>query len=108
MRNQEVFGHFRLTLASLALIGFAMLSAAPRAHADDCQKHTEKAVHDWHKAVEHHGEKSDAAKYARNEVRAAQQACWDTEHRWWDPNEHRWHYDRDWDDINHHDQDDAH
>lgn len=99
MRNDGTFWHLKFTLASLALTGFAMVCAAPRAHADDCQKHTEKAVHDWQKAVQHHGEKSDAAKYAKKEVREAQQACWDTEHRWWDPEANRWHYDKDWDDM---------
>lgn len=107
MRMNLFSWHLRFTLASLALTGFAMLSAAPRAHADDCKKQTEKAVKDWHKAVQHEGTKSDAAKYAKHEVRNAQQACWDTQRRWWDPEEHRWHTDKDFDDI-HLDQADNH
>jgi hypothetical protein len=92
---------FKITLACIALTGVALLGAAPQLRADDCNKQTDKAVHDWQKAAEHHGSKSDAAKYASHEVRDAQQACWDKEHRWWDPGEHRWRYDHDFDDINH-------
>lgn len=101
MRNRMRSWHSRLTLAAAGLTGFAMLCGAPQLRANDCKKQTEKAMHDWHKAVQHEGTKSDAAKYAKNEVRNAQQACWDTQHRWWDPDQHRWHYDKDFDDIDH-------
>lgn len=100
MRISGISWNFKLSMASLALTGLAALFATPQtARADDCKKQTEKAVKDWHKAVEHEGTKSDAAKYAKNEVRGAQKACFDREHRWWDPAEHRWHYDKDWDDL---------
>ena len=99
MRIGGIGWQFRLTVASLALTGLASLCAAPPAHADDCKKQTEKAMKDWNKAVQHEGTKSDAAKYAKNEVRNAQKACYDREHRWWDPEQHRWHYDKDWDDL---------
>jgi hypothetical protein len=107
MRNRPGSWYSKLTLAAAVLTGFAMLCGAPQLRADDCQKQTEKAVHDWHKAIQHEGTKSDAAKYAKHEVRNAQQACWDSQHRWWDPDQHRWHYDKDFDDINH-DQDIRH
>jgi hypothetical protein len=100
MRKRPHSWYSKLTLAAAGLTGCAMLLGAPQLRADDCQKQTQKAVHDWNKAVEHEGTKSDAAKYAKHEVREAQQACWDREHRWWDPNEHRWHYDKDFDDMN--------
>ncbi len=93
MRNGTRSWYSKFTLAAAGLTGFVMLLGAPQLRADDCQKQTEKAVHDWHKAVEHEGTKSDAAKYAKHEIRNAQQACWDREHRWWDPDQHQWHYD---------------
>ena len=100
MRKRRRSWYSKLTLAAAGLTGCAMLLGAPQLRADDCQKQTQRAVHDWNKAAQHEGTKSDAAKYARHEVRNAQQACWDREHRWWDPVTHRWHYDKNWDDIN--------
>ena len=100
MRNRPGSWYSKLTLVAAGLTGFVMLCGAPQLRADDCQKQTEKAMKDWHKAIQHEGTKSDAAKYAKHEVRNAQQACWDREHRWWDPDQHRWHYDKDFDDIN--------
>jgi hypothetical protein len=103
MRTRPGSWYSKLTLAAAGLTGFVMLCGAPQLRADDCQKQTEKAVKDWHKAIQHEGTKSDAAKFAKHEVRNAQQARWDSEHRWWDPDQHRWHYDKDFDDINHQD-----
>jgi hypothetical protein len=99
MRKRPRSWYSNLTFAAAGLAGVMMLCGAPQVRANDCQKNTQKAVHDWHKAVEHHGSKSDAAKYAKHEIHAAQQACWDSQHRWWDPDTHRWHYDKDFDDI---------
>ena len=100
MRKRPGSWHSKFMMAAAGLAGFVMLLGAPQLRADDCQKQTQKAVHDWHKAVEHEGTKSDAAKYAKHEVRNAQQACWDRERRWWDPDQHRWHDDKDFDDLN--------
>ena len=100
MRNGTHSWCSKFKLAAAGFTGFVMLCGTPQLlRADDCKKQTSKAVKDWHKAIEHEGSKSDAAKYAKHEVRNAQQACYDKEHRWWDPDQHRWHYDKDFDDI---------
>jgi hypothetical protein len=96
-----LFGKTTLTAAALA--GFLMFSGAPllRADHDDCQRRVARADHNLHEAVEHHGYQSKQAERRRRELREARERCWNSNHKWWDEDGHRWHTDRDWDDHDH-------
>jgi len=94
-------------VAALALAGFLMFADAPQVRGDDdCQRRVAKADHKLHEAIEHHGYESKQAGHWRNELHNAREHCWNTNHRWWDEDGHRWRTDRDWDDHDHdHDRD---
>jgi hypothetical protein len=93
-------------LAPAALTGALMLAGPTVLRADnDCQKRTEKADHNLHEAIEHHGYNSSQAEHARHELNEARSYCWNHEHKWWDQDEHRWRDQRDWNDNDHHDHD---
>jgi hypothetical protein len=93
----------KITAAGAALVGFLLLTGAPRARSDDheCQERIAKADHKLHEAIEHHGYESKQAEHARHELREQRSRCWNAYHRWWDEDEHRWHSDRDWRDDDH-------
>ena len=98
------FGLGRITLAGAALAALLMFTGAPQVRADrdrDCQKRLAKADHRLHESIEHHGYRSEQAEHARHELNEERERCWNTYHRWWDEDEHRWHTDRDWRDDDH-------
>lgn len=98
------------TILGMSLLagGLSLFAAAPNAKADDeCQERIAKADHRLHEAIEHHGYRSKQAAHARHDLREAREYCWEHGHRWWDPDDNRWHADRDWDD-NDHDRDRDH
>jgi hypothetical protein len=103
MRISFKYSWGKKALAAAALGGFLMLSSAPRSRANEreCQHRLAKADHRLHEAAEHHGWNSEQAEHARHELREAREYCWNTYHRWWDEDAHRWHTDRDWDDHDH-------
>src|SRR3954471_17915879 len=80
--HHRIFG--KVAFCSAALAGVLMFSGTPRTFADDCQKKVAKADHDLHEAIEHHGDNSKEAEHERLELHAAREACWSTNHRWWD------------------------
>jgi hypothetical protein len=108
MRKKPSSVYSKLTLAAAGLTGFVMLCGAPQLRADDCQKRTEKAEHHLRKAVERHGDNSEQAEHARDQLRQAREYCWDHGHRWWDSDDNTWHNQRDWDDNNNNQNYDRH
>jgi hypothetical protein len=94
-------GKLILTGAALTAV---LVFTGPRLKADEseCQHRLAKADHRLHEAVEHHGWDSRQADHARHELREAREYCWNSYHRWWDEDGHRWHSDRDWDDDHGH------
>jgi len=108
MRNDsKISATGNAAIAAVALAGFLMFAGAPRARADDdCQRRIAKADHNLHEAIEHHGYESKQAEHWRHELHNAREHCWNTYHRWWDEDGHRWRTDHDWDDHDHdHDRD---
>jgi hypothetical protein len=93
----------KIASATAALVACIALIGAPqlRAGNDDCQRRIAHADHKLHEAVEHHGYQSKQAERARHELRDVRERCWNTNHRWWNEDEHRWHTERDWDDHDH-------
>lgn len=93
----------KLASATAALVALIVLIGVPqlRADNDDCERRIAHADHKLHEAVEHHGYQSKQAERARHELREAREHCWNTNHRWWNEDEHRWHTERDWDDHDH-------
>jgi hypothetical protein len=91
------FGKLFVTFAALA--GFFMMTGAPRVRADEagCQHRTEKADHDLHEAIKHHGYDSGQAEHARHELAAARDYCWNGSHKWWDADGHAWRTEHNWD-----------
>jgi hypothetical protein len=91
------FGKLFVTLAALA--GFFVMSGAPRVQANEegCEHRTEKADHDLHEAVKHHGYDSRQAEHARHELTAAREYCWNENHKWWDADGHQWRTEHNWD-----------
>jgi hypothetical protein len=98
------YGLGKLFLTGAALTGFLLFTAAPqvRAEESECQHRLAKADHRLHEAVEHHGWESKQAEHARHDLHEAREYCWSTYHKWWDEDDHRWHTDRDWDDVHGH------
>ena len=80
-----------------------MLPGAQQVRADDCQQRVSRADHNLHEAIEDHGYESKQAEHARHVLGEVREACWNSDHRWWDPDQKRWHADRDWDDNDHRD-----
>jgi hypothetical protein len=93
----------KCSLATALLTGFLMLPGAQQVRADGCQQRVSRADHNLHEAIEDHGYESKQAEHARHELREVREACWNSDHRWWDPDQKRWHTDRDWDDNDHRD-----
>jgi hypothetical protein len=73
-----------------------MLPGAQKVRADDCQQRVSRADHSLHEAIEHRAYESKQAEHVRHELREVRETCSDSDHRWWDPDERRWHTD--WDD----------
>jgi hypothetical protein len=92
---------WKATVTFVALAGALFLMSVPPLRADDCQRRIERADHNLHEAIEHHGSQSKQAERWRHELREARERCWKEGHRWWDEDAHRWHTDRDWDDHDH-------
>lgn len=93
-----------VSVAATVAISAAMLfsMAVPRARADDdCQKRIEHIDHLLHIAIHNHGPDSPDAQRRRQELHEAREQCWRENHRWWDPDQHRWHDQQDWDDHDH-------
>ena len=100
--ESKIFGAGKITLAGAALAGFLLFVGAPSLRADDnCQRRISKADHKLHEAIERHGRNSRQAERAREDLRASRERCWNSSHRWWDEDGHRWRSDRDWDDHDH-------
>src|ERR1700680_1284946 len=88
----------KCSLATAALTGFLLLSGVQQVRAENCQQRASRADHNLHAAIEHHGYESKQAQRAHHELQEAREACFNADHRWWDPDQRRWHTDRDWDD----------
>ena len=112
---------FRLgnAIAALALGGALVLAAAPKAHADEhdarakCQSRTERANEHYREEVRNHGRHSPQAEKAKSQLTAVWDRCYSEAHGWYDPNDHQWRTDRDWDrnynwDNDDHDRDHDH
>jgi len=98
--KNSFFGSAALAAATLA--GLLMFTGAPSLRADDgCQRRIAKADHKLHEAIEHHGYQSEQAEHWRHKLHEARESCWNSNHRWWDEDGHRWRTDRDWDDHDH-------
>lgn len=90
------------SLAVPALAGVLMFTTTPSLRADgDCQRRTAKADHKLHEAIEHNGPHSEQAEHWRHELHEIRESCWQSNHKWWDEDEHRWHSEHDWDDRDH-------
>jgi hypothetical protein len=96
------FGKLFVTFA--ALVGFLLFTGAPRVKANEeaCQHRTEKADHDLHEAIKHHGYDSKQAEHARHELSEAREYCWKESHKWWDQDAHQWRSEHNWDDDHGH------
>jgi hypothetical protein len=90
------YGKLFVTLA--ALVGFFTLSGAPRVRANEaeCQHRTERADHNLHEAIKHHGYDSKQAEHARHELSEAREYCWKESHKWWDVEGHEWRSEHNW------------
>jgi hypothetical protein len=98
--NNSLFG--KAVLATAALLGYFVFVGTPQVRADDeCQRRIAVADRNLHEAIEHHGYQSKQAEHWREELHAARESCWTSNHRWWDEDGHRWHTERDWDDRDH-------
>ncbi|MDE3115858.1 MAG: hypothetical protein KGL26_09690 [Pseudomonadota bacterium] len=86
-------------LAALALsasLGAAEAQPYYRHHrAWDCRAQIELAQSRVDRAIARHGRHSVEARERSRELDATRDRCWRTDHRWWDPRDHRWH-DRHW------------
>jgi hypothetical protein len=90
------------TLGALALGTALSIATVPKAHADDdarsrCQNRVEKAHDHYRHEVHEHGKQSRQAEDARAKLTAEWQRCYSEAHGWYDPNNHQWRADRDWD-----------
>jgi hypothetical protein len=87
-----------------ALVAFLLFTGAPRVTASEseCQHRTDKADHNLHDAIKHHGYDSKQADHARHELAEARQYCWDHDHKWWDVEGHSWRVEHNWDDDHGH------
>jgi hypothetical protein len=107
MQNERRLGiveYAKLSVVLAALAGFMLFTAAPRVRASEaeCQHRTEKADHNLHEAVKHHGWDSKQAEHARSELSAAREYCWNQDHKWWDVDAHEWRAEHNWDDNHGH------
>jgi hypothetical protein len=101
MRDRWNYSWGRTALAAAALAGFLMFAAVPNMRAEDCQRRVARVDHRLHEAIERHGYASPQAERWRHELHEARVFCWNSRHRWWDEDQHRWHTERDWDDHDH-------
>lgn len=95
---------FKLTSALGALVvgGALLLTAAPRASADDdargrCQQRTERAEQHYRQEVREHGRDSRQADKAKAQLNEVWDRCYSEAHGWYDPHRREWRTDRDWD-----------
>jgi hypothetical protein len=103
MRQHSYSRFFSITFAGAALAGIFAFGGVQQARAEGCQERVARADHNLHEAIEHRGYDSRQAEHARHQLREARESCWNSDHRWWDPDGNRWHTDRDWDDNDHRD-----
>ena len=105
MNRKQKLANLAMSILSGTLLTAALLlTAAPRAHAEDidrCQRRVAHAEHELHEAIERHGRHSRQADHERRELHAVRERCWREQHRWWDEHEHRWRTERDWDEHDH-------
>jgi len=81
--------------------GLVFSAGSARANSDDCQERTVHADHKLHEAIEQHGYDSKQAAHWRQELHEAREKCWNEYHKWWDPDQRRWHDQQDWDEHDH-------
>ena len=92
-----------LTIGKIAagvVLTAGLVAFTPTQAAADCQHDTDKADHNLHDAIAHHGADSKEAQKYRAEHAAVRQRCWDKEKRWWDSDTHQWRTEH-WDDHDH-------
>ena len=91
---------WKVILGTGLLAGSLTLSAGvPSVKAqDECQERLVHAHRMLNQAIERHGYDSHQANHWRHEVREAREYCWNHSRRWWDEDQQRWRYERDWDD----------
>ena len=100
-RRLGILEYGKLLVTMGALAGVLVLTGAPRVSASEsaCQHRTEKADHDLHEAIKHHGYDSKQAEHARHELSDAREHCWGESHKWWDVEAHQWRMERNWEDT---------
>src|ERR1700693_5115597 len=91
-RRMGILEYTKLGVTLAALAGFLLFTGAPRVRANEaeCQHRTERADHNLHEAIKHHGYDSKQAEHARHELAEARGYCWNENHRWWDVEAHEW------------------
>jgi hypothetical protein len=102
MQNREkIWNSAKLAMGMAAVAGFLAFSPAQVRADDSCQRETIKIDHNLHDAITKHGPDSKEAAHWRSELAAQRERCWNSEHKWWDEDAHRWHTDHDWDEHDH-------
>jgi hypothetical protein len=103
-RRTGILEYGKLAITLVALGGFLLFTGAPRVKAGEaeCQHRTERADHELHEAIKHHGWDSKQAEHARHELSEAREYCWAQDHKWWDVEAHEWRSERHWDDDHGH------
>ena len=98
-RRTGILEYAKLLATLSVLAGLMMFTGAPdvKAIEAECQHRTEKADHDLHEAIKHHGYDSKQAEHARHELSAAREYCWGQDHKWWDVEAHQWRTEHNWD-----------
>jgi hypothetical protein len=100
-RRTGILEYGKLFVTLTVLGGFLLFTGTPRVKASEaaCQHRTEKADHDLHEAIKHHGYDSKQAEHARHELSEAREYCWGQDHKWWDVEAHEWRAEHNWDDA---------
>jgi hypothetical protein len=103
-RRMGIVEYGKLFLVLGALVALLLFTGAPRVTASEseCQHRTDKADHNLHEAIKHHGYDSKQAEHARHELSEARQYCWAQDHKWWDVEGHSWRVEHNWDDDHGH------
>ena len=92
----------RSLVAGLAICGTMVLSAGPKAAANDysrtrCRSRVEKAEQHYRHEVREHGRRSGKAEEAKAKLNQEWEKCYADDHAWYDPHRREWRHDRDWD-----------
>jgi hypothetical protein len=103
-RRMGIVEYGKLFVVLGALVALLLFTGAPRVTASEseCQHRTDKADHNLHEAIKHHGYDSKQAEHARHELSEARQYCWAQDHKWWDVEGHSWRVEHNWDDDHGH------